>query len=128
MFRVLLALGLAMILTDAARAQAPRSVSGRDYYYGPYSVYGAGLTWTPLLTARTTSLATSVRVPDGGTARVGGYATSSQGRNEFGLGGLGRPVRNVGVGGTSSGTSILVRPRIISLYEEEQRLLDGTRR
>jgi hypothetical protein len=79
-----------------------------------YSPYANGIRVT-------TALTTSIRVPDGGTVRLGGYNTARDGRNEFGVPGVGRPLRNVGYGRSISGTTISVRARVIILAEEEER-------
>jgi len=101
-------------------------------YYGPYSVYGPGLTYRqPYAASRpaatSLSVQTSVSVPDGGEALVGGYSSASEGRNEFGAPGLGktpylgRGFRNVGSGRSVGRTTASVRVRIINLAEEEER-------
>jgi Flp pilus assembly secretin CpaC len=69
----------------------------------------------------------TVTVPDGGEALLGGYSRASEGRSEYGapLAGkvpiLGRGFRNVGYGRSFSSTRVSVRVRIISLREEEYR-------
>jgi hypothetical protein len=78
-----------------------------------------------------TSLAlnTTVTVPAGGTAVVGGFGFSASSRNEFGapvLGRLpyaGRAFRNVAVGQTMYTTSPSVSVRVISLEDYERALL-----
>jgi hypothetical protein len=140
--------GLAVLLLAApAFADPPiASQSGsrrasRDYL-GPYSVYGPGLTYKqpsgytgPLRqrpfsvfpTFTSLSVNTSVTVPDGGEALVGGYSTLSEGRNEFGAPGLGktpyldRGFRNVGAGRSVKRTTLSVKVRVIILSEEEER-------
>ncbi len=72
---------------------------------------------------------TTVNVPDGGTAVVGGFTQSSEARNEFGTPGLGkvpylgRLFRNTASGRQTSSARLSVSVRIISLEEEEQKLL-----
>jgi hypothetical protein len=72
-------------------------------------------------------------VPDGGLASLGGTSSSFAARNEFGVPGLGklpygdRLFRNIGQGGEIRTTRVGVSARIISLEEEERRLLDGDR-
>jgi Flp pilus assembly secretin CpaC len=101
-------------------------------YYGPYSVYGPGLTgrgasFTTVPTFTTVRASTSVTVPDGGEALVAGYSRVSEGRNEFGVPGVGkvpyldRGFRNVGAGRDVRRTTLSVRVRIINLAEEEER-------
>jgi hypothetical protein len=105
---------------------------GSSGYYGPYSVYGPGLSYkAPAFSSRPTSTSlgvrTSVTVPDGGEALVAGYGTLSEGRNEFGAAGAGkvpyagRAFRNVGSGRSVSRTTVSVRARVINLAEEEER-------
>lgn len=135
----------------AAPARAQSSNRGSSGYYGPYSVYGPGLTYKapsgyygpysaygPGLTYRApasfsrptfTSVRaqTSVVVPDRGEALVAGTSSLSEGRNEFGVPGLGktpyagRAFNNVGSGRSVSRTTVSVRVRVISLAEEEER-------
>jgi hypothetical protein len=134
----------------AAPAQAQYADRGSGNVYGPYSVYGPGLTYKPTyytgpysvygpgLTYRQPSysagpLTTSVRasttvlVPDGGEALVAGYSTLREGRNEFGVPVLGkmpyvnRGVNNVGAGRSIGRTTVSVRVRVINLAEEEER-------
>lgn len=120
-------------------ALAPAFASAQDRpYYGPYSVYGPGLTYiqrptvSPFSTT-TIGVQTSVLVPDGGTALVAGYSTYREGRNEFGtpvLGKIpiaGRPFRNVGYGYAIQSSTVTVRVRVIDLREEEARLLQQRR-
>jgi hypothetical protein len=101
-------------------------------YYGPYSVYGPGLTYrapsfTTVPTFTSVRARTSVVVPDGGEALVAGYSSVSEGRNEFGVPVLGkvpyldRGFRNVGAGRDVRRTTLSVKVRIINLAEEEER-------
>ena len=147
--RTLAVLLLAGSMTATASAQSadrssgyygPYSVYGPGLtykqpsaYYGPYSVYGPGLTYrqAPTFATRPEStflrVQTSVSVPDGGEALVAGYSLRSEGRNEFGVPGLGkvpyldRGFRNVGAGTSIRRTTVSVRARIIILSEEEER-------
>jgi type II secretory pathway component GspD/PulD (secretin) len=70
---------------------------------------------------------TTVTVPDGGDATLGGYSSLSEGRTEFGTPGLGRVpyvgrgFRNVGYGRSAVSGRVGVSVRIISLEEEEYR-------
>jgi Flp pilus assembly secretin CpaC len=119
------------IFPAVASAQAPdRS------YYGPYSVYGPGLTYvqrsavsplsTTLLRAQTT-----VSVPDRGTALVAGSSSFREGRNEFSTPVLGkvplagRPLRSTGYGYSLQGSRVTVSVRIIDLAAEDARILQG---
>jgi hypothetical protein len=141
---------LAALLWAGATA-APARAQSSSGYYGPYSVYGPGLTYKgssdytgpysvygPGLTYKGsafysrptyTSLGvrTSVTVPDGGEALVAGYGSLSEGRNEFGVPGAGkvpyagRAFNNVGSGRSVSRTAVSVRVRVINLAEEAER-------
>jgi hypothetical protein len=72
---------------------------------------------------------TTVSVPDGGTVVVGGFKSSMEGRNEFGVPGLGkvpylgRLGRNTSYGRQGTSVQINVSTRIIDLAEEDRRLL-----
>jgi hypothetical protein len=101
-------------------------------YYGPYSAYGPGLTYrAPASFSRPTFTSlraqTSVVVPDGGEALMAGYGSLSEGRNEYGVPGLGkspyagRAFNNVGSGRGISRTTVSARIRVINLAEEEER-------
>jgi hypothetical protein len=75
------------------------------------------------------SLNTTVSVPDGGTAVVGGYSSLAEGRHEYGPPGLSnipygsRLFKNVGYGRQVRSVRVLVGVRVISLREEDERLL-----
>jgi hypothetical protein len=92
-----------------------------------YSPYANGVRTTTSLTFVRPPLAistqTTVSAPDGGTALLGGYSTARDGRNEFGAPGLGRPFRNTGHARSLSGSTISVRVRVISLRDEDERIL-----
>ena len=82
-------------------------------YYGPYSVYGPGLTYRqpPTFTTRPertfVGVQSSVLVPDGGEALVASYSSRSEGRNEFGVPVLGKvPYLDRGFRNLGAGTSI----------------------
>jgi Flp pilus assembly secretin CpaC len=129
-------LAAVVTLTVGSAAPARAQVNGPTprgsaAYFGPYSVYGPGLTYRqpsfyygPYATVRAN---TTVSAPDGGEALVGGFRRYSEGRNEFGapvLGKvpyLGRGVRNVGYGRDIRSTTQSVRVRVIILAEEEER-------
>jgi type II secretory pathway component GspD/PulD (secretin) len=113
-------------LTPDARAQPParpylhpswRSTSERPVRPSA----GRAATFT------TIGVQTSLAVPDGGTATLGGYSSLSEGRTERGVPLLGklpytsRGFRNIGYGRSAASTRISVRVRIISLREEEYR-------
>jgi type II secretory pathway component GspD/PulD (secretin) len=115
------ALVVAAALTPAVQAQPP----ARPYLQGSSSV-------VPIRGARPLALTTirvqtSVAVPDGGTATLGGYSGSSDGRSELGAPLLGkgpitgRGFRNGGYGRTRVSGRVSVRVRIINLREEEYR-------
>jgi type II secretory pathway component GspD/PulD (secretin) len=73
------------------------------------------------------SVATTVMVPDGGTALLGGLKRLSEGRNEFGppiiskIPYLDRLFRNVAYGRSTESLMMMVTPRIIIQEEEEER-------
>ena len=76
--------------SQAAPPFALRPASSTTPYYGPYSVYGPGLSYRQPsfyygpLRVTTVGVQTSVSVPDRGSALVGGYSTLREGRSEFG--------------------------------------------
>ena len=76
-------------------------------------------------TFASTSVSTTVSVPDGGTILLGGIKRLSEGRNERGIPFLSkipyvsRLFRNTGVGRTSTSLMLMVTPRIIIQEEEE---------
>jgi hypothetical protein len=73
------------------------------------------------------AIRTTVRVPDGGTALLGGYSQASESRSEYGAPILGkvpylsRGFRNVGYGRSLSSRRASVTVRVIDLREEEFR-------
>jgi len=75
------------------------------------------------------SLNTTVSVPDGGTAVVGGYSSLAEGRHEYGPPGLSnipygsRLFKNIGYGRQVRSVRVLLGVRVISLREEDERLL-----
>jgi hypothetical protein len=75
------------------------------------------------------SLNTTVSVPDGGTAVVGGYSSLAEGRHEFGPPVLSnipygsRLFKNVGYGRQVRSVRVLLGVRVFSMREEEERLL-----
>jgi general secretion pathway protein D len=75
----------------------------------------------------TTSVTTTVSVPDGGTVLLGGIKRLSEGRNERGVPMLNkipyvnRLFRNVGIGRESQSLMMMVTPRIIIQEEEEEK-------
>jgi len=129
-FRILAALLLAGCVTPPVLAQSSDRGSGN--VYGPYSVYGPGLTSRPpssfsVPTFTSVRVQSSVVVPDGGEALLGGYSSLSEGRREAGVPLLGktpylnRGFSNVGSGRSISRTTVSVRARVIILAEEEER-------
>ena len=82
---------------------------------------------------RTTTVTTTVSVPDGGTVLMGGIKRMQEARNEFGVPVLSkipyinRLFKNVGIARTTESLMLMVTPRIIIQEEEEMKLL-GTRR
>ena len=81
----------------------------------------------------TTSVTTTVSVPDGGTVLLGGIKRLREGRNEFGVPILSkipyinRLFKNVGMGRTTDSLMLMVTPRIIIQEEEEDKLLGVNR-
>ena len=81
----------------------------------------------------TTSVTTTVSVPDGGTVLLGGIKRLREGRNEFGVPILSkipyinRLFKNVGMGRTTDSLMLMVTPRIIIQEEEEDKLLGNNR-
>lgn len=132
--------GLVMLMLPATvAAQLPERP-----YYGPYSVYGPGLTHTPRadylgplavrpFATTTIGIQTSVRVPEDSTVVVGGLNSFREGRNEFGTPVLGkvpivgRPFRNVGYGYAIQRSTVTARARVIDLAEMDARILQGGR-
>jgi hypothetical protein len=108
----------------AAALQAP---AARAQGTTPYSVYYLRQRYANVPVVSTIAVATSVTVPDGGTASLGGYSRVSQGRTEFGVPGLGRlpyavpGLRNVGYGRSVVSGRVTASVRIIDLHEEEYR-------
>jgi general secretion pathway protein D len=80
----------------------------------------------------TTSISTTVSVPDGGTILLGGIKRLSEGRNENGVPILSkipyinRLFKNVGIGRQTQSLMMMVTPRIIIQEEEEERLVGTT--
>ena len=80
-----------------------------------------------------TSVTTTVSVPDGGTVLLGGIKRLREGRNEFGVPILSkipyinRLFKNVGMGRTTDSLMLMVTPRIIIQEEEEDKLLGVNR-
>ncbi len=74
-----------------------------------------------------TSISTTVNVPDGGTILLGGIKRLSEGRDERGVPMLdkmpyiNRLFKNVGIGRTTQSLMMMVTPRIIIQEEEEYR-------
>jgi type II secretory pathway component GspD/PulD (secretin) len=116
---VVMAVMLMAIWAPGAGAQPPP----RPYMY---SSSGSVIT-SSRPTTTTLRFQSTVAVPDGGTATLGGLSSSSMGRNEGGVPGLGKlPVggrgfRNIGYGRSVSSTRASIRVRVIDLREEEYR-------
>lgn len=85
-------------------------------------------TTVQLPTFLSTSVSTTVSVPDGGTVLLGGIKRLSEGRNEFGIPMLqhipyiSRLFRNTAIGRTTQSLMMMVTPRIIIQEEEEENL------
>jgi len=86
-------------------------------------------TTVQLPTFATTSVSTTVSVPDGGTVLMGGIKRLAEGRNERGtpilskLPYLSRLFKNVGIGRETQTLMMMVTPRIIIQEEEEERVM-----
>jgi hypothetical protein len=125
------ALLMTVVLAAAARAQSIPSVrSTKDF--GPYSVYGPGLTYkqpsfnnSPYATSIRTQ--TSVRVPDRGQAVAARLGSRSESRSDYAAPAAGKPsFLNRGANNTmysrSVGpTSITVQAEIIPGNDDERR-------
>ena len=110
-YRMVWVIGMlvAAALTPSARAQ------------------GLGRVFVTAPTVTTIRAQTTVTVPDGGTALVGGISQLSEGRTEYGVPVVGkvpyvgRGFRNVGYGRTIVSGKVTATVRIIDLREEEFR-------
>jgi type II secretory pathway component GspD/PulD (secretin) len=112
------------------------AIEGFDSISVPAAVGGSGLggagatinATIQLPRFTTTSVSTTVTVPDGGTVLLGGVKRLNEERREFGVPVLSktpwinRLFRNVGIGRVTSSLMLMVTPRIIILEEEEERL------
>src|SRR5262249_58051140 len=102
----------------------PAAVGGSGLGGGAASINGT----IQLPRFTTTTLNTTVTVPDGGTVLLGGVKRLNEERREFGvpvlskLPWLNRLFRNIGIGRITSSLMLMVTPRIIILEEEEERL------
>jgi Bacterial type II and III secretion system protein len=113
----------------------PIQIPVPSVFYGPGKKFTRGqpesiyTIFLPFRNVESTSVNTTVTVPDGGTAVIGGSQSSSEGRNEFGPPGLSkvpyvnRLFKNVATGKQVSSSRIGVSVRIISMEEEERKLL-----
>ena len=111
----------AMALTRAAQAQVP----GRAYYDPPQ--YSNRTALQPSVARVSLGVATTVSVPDGGSALVGSYSRVSESRSEYGAPVLSkvpygsRGLRNVSYGRSTVSSRIVASARVIALREEEYR-------
>ena len=102
----------------------PAAVGGGGLGGGATSIQGQ--IQLPVVT--TTTVFTTVTVPDGGTVLLGGVKRMREERREFGVPMLSkvpminRLFRNIGIGRTTESLMLMVTPRIIILEEEEERL------
>jgi hypothetical protein len=113
----------------------PIQIPVPSIFYGPGKKFTAGqqekifTIFLPFRNVENIGVNTTVIVPDGGTTVIGGFQSSAEARNEFGTPGLsqvpylGRLFKNVASGRQTSSSRIGVSVRIISLEEEEQKLL-----
>jgi type II secretory pathway component GspD/PulD (secretin) len=114
----------ALALAPAARAQVP----GRAYYDPPSSSYDRPARGSYVrVTVVVNGVQTTVGVPDGGSASLGGYSRVSESRSEYGPPVVGKvPIVSRGLRNTAYGRSTVSRRaiasvRIIDLREEEYR-------
>jgi type II secretory pathway component GspD/PulD (secretin) len=104
--------------------QVPAAVGGSGLGGGAAAINGT----IQLPRFNTTTVNTTVTVPDGGTVLLGGVKRLQEERNEYGvpvlskLPWIDRLFRNVGIGRISTSLMLMVTPRIIILEEEEERL------
>ncbi len=127
--RVLAAVLAVAALASAAQAQTSRRPFVR--YSTPASVLAARQIVVgrvrPTASPLAVSVQSSVTVPDGGTASLGGYSRMAETRSEYGAPALGRlpytsrGFRNVGSGRSVRSGRVSIRARVISLREEEER-------
>lgn len=120
-----------LLLVPSAHAQYPYTGSGLPYQgtaYGSYVRTTVALPLTPIgRSGSAIGVNTSVSVPDGGEAYLGGYTAYSSGRNQFGTPGLsnlpylGRLGTNTGYGYSIRTVRATVRVRVFSMEEEELR-------
>jgi type II secretory pathway component GspD/PulD (secretin) len=116
-----------LALTTTAAAQAPRRPAREPYWTSSSYLMARQGARVSASTFTSINIQTTVTVPDGGTASLGGYSSSAQGRTELGapvvgrLPGISRGFRNIGYGSSARSTRASVRVRIIDLREEEYR-------
>ena len=113
-----------------------QTINGLQSFPVPAAVGGGGIAGqgTPingqiqLPLTTTTTLNTTVTVPDGGTVLLGGVKRMREQRLEFGVPVLSktpminRLFRNIGIGRRTDSLMLMVTPKIIILEEEEARL------
>ena len=104
--------------------QVPAAVGGSGLGGGAATINAT----LQLPQTNTTTVSTTVTVPDGGTVLLGGVKRLNEERKEYGVPVLSktpwidRLFRNVGIGRVSTSLMLMVTPRIIILEEEEERL------
>jgi type II secretory pathway component GspD/PulD (secretin) len=115
------------ILLALASAPAVGAQTPAPYGVAVYRTQAGTTVFVPIPTRTTLAVQTSVSVPDGGTATLGGYSRLSEGRSEYGAPGLGkipyagRGFRNTGYGRSAVNQRAGVSVRIIDLRDEEYR-------
>ena len=101
---------------------------GQQGQQGGFQAAGAGDVTVQQPIIATTSVLTTVSVPDGGTVLLGGVKRLSESRNMAGvpilnkIPYLSRLFKNTGVGRETSSLMLMVTPRIVILEEEEELL------
>ncbi len=104
--------------------QVPAAVGGSGLGGGAATINAT----LQLPQTNTTTVSTTVTVPDGGTVLLGGVKQLNEQRIEYGvpvlskIPWLDRLFRNVGIGRVSTSLMLMVTPRIIILEEEEEKL------
>ena len=104
--------------------QVPAAVGGSGLGGGAATINAT----LQLPQTNTTTVSTTVTVPDGGTVLLGGVKQLNEQRLEYGvpvlskIPWLDRLFRNVGIGRVSTSLMLMVTPRIIILEEEEEKL------
>ena len=112
------------VVTGLQSITVPAAVGGGGLGGGATSINGT----IQLPETTTTTLNTTVTVPDGGTILLGGVKRMREQRIEYGVPILAktplvnRLFRNTGIGRRTDSLMLMVTPRIVILEEEEEKL------